>query len=516
MFEAAELGRKIDKEAYDARVPELRTELLRIQNQLKSEAPFSVVLVIGGVDGAGKGETVNTLHEWMDPRYLIAHAFGPRTDEERERPPTWRYWRALPPRGRIGVFFGSWYTEPIIRHVYGRCTDDELETQLGHIKDFEKMLVEDGTLVLKYWFHLSKSAQKKRLKSLSKDPKQSWRVGPTDWKHFGMYDDFIVTSERALRETSTAYAPWQVIEGADARYRHLTTGEHVLESLQTRLSLEPARLLERTQTTHPPPPLPRDGQPTILDAMDLSARLEKDAYEAQLLEWQGRLNRLSRKAQKAGATMLCVFEGQDAAGKGGAIRRITRALDARYYQVVQVAAPSDEEAAHHYLWRFWRQLPRAGHMTIFDRSWYGRVLVERVEGFATVAEWQRAYNEITEFEQLLSDSGIGLVKFWLQIDQDEQQKRFKQRANTSYKEFKITDEDYRNREKWPLYEDAVHEMVARTSSEFAPWTLVPANDKRYARIQVLKTTCAALEQCVKRATKRKHSQDKGKGKGKHK
>lgn len=513
MFETAELGRKLAKANYDERVPGLRTELLRAQNELYRDAPFSVVIVIAGVDGAGKGDTVNTLHEWMDARYLETHAFATPSDEERARPPMWRYWRALPPRGRIGIFFGSWYTQPILRRVFGETSTTEFESALSRIEQFESMLVADGTLVLKYWFHLSKKAQKERLRKLSKDAELSWRVGPEDWKHFERYDDFVRVSERALRETSTARAPWHVIEGADERYREVTTAEHILVSLRTKLDVPPSQA--RSPELHAGNSETGAGdQPTILSTLDLSARVEKDGYDDELLRLQGRLNRLSRKAQKFGASMVCVFEGPDAAGKGGAIRRITRALDARYYRVIPVAAPTDEERARHYLWRFWRHLPQRGRMVIFDRSWYGRVLVERVEGLARPEEWRRAYNEISEFEEHLTESAVGIVKFWLHIDQAEQARRFRERESTSYKEFKITAEDYRNRDKWPGYELAVHEMVERTSSAAAPWTLVAANDKRHARLTVLRTTCDALEACVERAKKsavKTHSKAKSGG-----
>lgn len=530
MFEAAELGRTLEQEEYDARVPELRTQLLAAQEELRKTAGFSVVIVIAGVDGAGKGDTVNTLHEWMDARYIQTHAFGAPSEEERERPAMWRFWRALPPKGRIGIFFGSWYTSPIIQHVYGKTSEAEFQAELRHIQDFERMLAQDGTLVLKYWFHLSKRAQKKRLKKLSNDPEESWRVGAEDWEHFERYDDFIATSERALRETSTGGAPWHVIEGAQARYRELTCGDHLLGNLRGRLQAQ----AESTQATRASQATPERkaktklgakqgskhkrvspaqvpaAERTVLDTIDLSLSLDEASYDKQLATWQSKLNRLSRKAAEAGATLLGVFEGADAAGKGGAIRRITRALDARYYQVIPIAAPNEEERAHHYLWRFWRHLPRAGHLLMFDRSWYGRVLVERVEGFASEDEWRRAYNEITEFEELLSEQGIGLVKFWLHIDQEEQARRFAERQKTSYKEFKITQEDLRNREKWPLYEAAVHEMVERTSTTAAPWNLIPANDKRYARIAVLQKVCAELERCVdaaKAGKKKKRKRD---------
>jgi polyphosphate kinase 2 (PPK2 family) len=385
-------------------------------------------------------------------------------------------------------------------------------------------------LVLKYWLHLSKRAQKRRLKKLSNDREQSWRVGPEDWEHFERYDDFITTSERALRETSLGAAPWHVIEGAQARYRELTCGEHLLQNLQARLQLtlastksaaakpvgakpvgaKPAAAAKPAPGSHPDDTArrqtkaapkakrakPAAAERTVLDAIDLSLSVDEVTYDKQLASWQSKLNQLSRKASEVGATVLGVFEGADAAGKGGAIRRLTRALDARYYQVIPIAAPSEEERSRHYLWRFWRHLPRAGHLLLFDRSWYGRVLVERVEGFATELEWRRAYNEINEFEERLSEHGIGLVKFWLHIDQQEQARRFAERQKIPFKEFKITQEDFRNREKWPLYEAAVHEMVERTSTTAAPWNLIPANDKRYARIAVLQKVCAELERSI--------------------
>jgi polyphosphate kinase 2 (PPK2 family) len=336
------------------------------------------------------------------------------------------------------------------------------------------------------------------LKKLSRDPELSFRVGPLDWKHFKMYDEFLIASERALSETSTEHASWEVVEGADARYRHLTTGEHLLGQLRSRLADEPRRRAQKLEEARPPAPVERRGQPTILDTLEQPPPIDEDTYEQRLLKWQGKLNQLSRKAQKAGATMLCVFEGPDAAGKGGAIRRVTRALDARYYHVVPIAAPTTEEKARHFLWRFWLKLPRRGRLVIFDRSWYGRVLVERVEGFASPREWQRGYAEIREFEELLVESGIGLVKCWLHIDPDEQARRFQEREKTSYKEFKITKEDYRNREKWPLYEDAVQEMIERTSTRSAPWTVVAANDKRHARLAVLERVCETLKDCIGR------------------
>ncbi|MBI3982057.1 MAG: polyphosphate:AMP phosphotransferase [Gemmatimonadetes bacterium] len=488
MFETAELNRKISKEVYDAEEPKLRTALLEAQERLKG-AKFSVIVVIGGVDGAGKGETINALHEWMDARYFDTHAFAAPSDEERERPPSWRFWRVLPAKGRVGIFFGSWYTDPILNRVFGETGKGAFEAALQRINGFEKMLVDDGTLLVKWWFHLSEKAQAKRLKSLEKDPATSWRVTKADWKHFKMYDKFRRVSERALRETSTGEAPWFVIEGVDHRYRTLTAGRDLLERLAARLDAGPKP---------PPTPPPRvQGDPkTILDTLDLSKKLSDNKYDRELERSQGRLNLLWRRVKADGRSAVLVFEGWDAAGKGGAIRRITPALDARDYHVISVAAPTDEEKARHYLWRFWRHLARAGRFTIFDRSWYGRVLVERVEGFAREEEWRRAYNEINQFEEQLTEHGIALIKYWLHIDADEQLRRFQGREQIAFKKYKITHEDYRNREKMHDYELAANEMIERSNTEDAPWVLVEANDKRHARIKILKTLCDRLEKTL--------------------
>ena len=311
-----------------------------------------------------------------------------------------------------------------------------------------------------------------------------------DWKHFKLYDKFRRVSERALRATSTGEAPWLVIEGTDKRYRSLTAARDLLD-----------RITQRLDGTAPPAPakkparLKRDPH-TILDTLDLSQQLTDKKYERDLERLQGRLNGLWRQAKADGRSAVLVFEGWDAAGKGGAIRRITPALDARDYQVISVAAPTDEEKARHYLWRFWRHLSRAGRATIFDRSWYGRVLVERVEGFAREEEWRRAYAEINHFEEQLAEHGIVLLKYWLHINADEQLRRFKEREGIAFKQYKITDEDYRNRAKTPDYELAANEMVERTDTEYAPWVLVEANDKRYARIKILRTLCAVLGKAV--------------------
>ena len=493
MFESAELGHTVDKKTYDAQVPPLREALLDVQYEVLNQAAFPVIILVGGVDGAGKGATVNLLNEWMDPRHIRVHALGEPTEDERMRPPMWRYWRALPPKGKTGMFFGSWYTEPIIRCAMDKADIDKLDAPLDEIRRFERMLIDEGALIVKLWFHLSKKEQKQRFRDLEKHAKTRWRVTDTDWEHHKRYNKFRKVSEHVLQTTSTASAPWIVVEGTDFRYRNLTTGNVLLEAMRKRLAgpAEPEALLAA------PLQAPIDGK-TVLASLDLSQEISKKHYEKELEQYQGRLNLLTRDPAFRKLSLIAVFEGRDAAGKGGSIRRVSSALDARQYHINPIAAPTEEERAQPYLWRFWRHIPRPGRVTIFDRSWYGRVLVERVDGLCSESDWMRAYGEINEFEDQLAAHGTVLVKFWLAISKDEQLKRFKAREQVPFKNFKITDDDWHNRDKWDQYTDAVCDMVDRTSTERAPWTLVEANDKYFARIKVLKTLCQRLETALKK------------------
>ncbi len=516
MFRTAELGQKVSKSEFNQREPLLRQALLEVQANLRVNSDFPVIILFGGVDGGGKGETVNLLNEWMDPRWLITRAYDEPSDEERDRPEYWRFWRDLPSKGHIGLFLSSWYSQPVLRRVYE--TDDQatFDDRLDRIRAFEKALADDGALILKFWMHLSHDAQKRRLKKLEKDPLTSWRVTRQDWEHWEIYDRFEAAAERTIMRTSTGTAPWTIIEGLDSNYRSLTVGGIVQKEISRHLEvISKKKILQKeleaqlTATTLEIKeadagssdagvdevatvltPLPGA---TLLSSLDMSLQLQKSDYKKQLKECQARLNQLHRKALKKKISTILLFEGPDAAGKGGAIRRITAALDARHYQVIPIAAPTDEERAHHYLWRFWRHLSRAGRINIFDRSWYGRVLVERVEGFASETEWKRAFAEINEFEEQLTDHGILLLKYWVHISKDEQLERFKAREQTPHKRWKLTEEDWRNREKWDDYESAVNDIVEHTSTHTAPWVLVEGNDKRFSRVKVISTFCDRLE-----------------------
>jgi len=512
MFRTAELGQKITKSEFKQWEPLMRQALLEVQADLRVSNGFPVIILFAGVDGGGKGDTVNLLNEWMDPRWLITRAYDEPSDEERDRPEYWRFWRDLPPNGHIGLFLSSWYSQPILHRVYEKIDAAIFDDRLDRILAFEKALADDGALILKFWMHLSHSAQKQRLKKLEKNPLTSWRVTQRDWDHWHIYDRFEEAAERTIMRTSTGHAAWTIVEGVDPCFRSLTVGEIVRDEIVKHLdeARKKALLLkelaaERKSHTAEQQPLgevtagadtptspPLKGT-TVLSSLDTSLHLSKSHYEKQLQKCQARLNQLHRKALKKKISTILIFEGPDAAGKGGAIRRVTAALDARHYQVLPIAAPTDEERAHHYLWRFWRHLARAGRINIFDRSWYGRVLVERVEGFASEDEWKRAFAEINEFEEQLTDHGILLLKYWVHITKDEQLERFKAREQTPHKRWKLTEEDWRNREKWDDYEWAVNDVIEHTSTHSAPWVLVEGNDKRFSRVKVISTFCDRLE-----------------------
>jgi len=532
MFETAELGRTVPKDVYKKSEPVLRQELLDLQTRLRKQGQSQVILVFAGVDGAGKGETVNVLNEWMDPRWLSTCAFDEPADLERERPEFWRYWLALPPRGRIGMFLSSWYHPVVLEQVYGGADEAALDQRLERISTFENELADDGAIILKFWMHLSRDAQKIRLKALEKDPLTRARVSERDWINWKKYDKFVAVAERVIMRTNSGKAPWNIVEGLDPNFRSLTVGTILRDTLsrrldeieiETKLKSElraktqaeisarvDARIEARTKKeSEAAQETPSDSEQngageetqdatpvTVLTHLDMSKSLDKSQYQKALRKLQAKLHELHLKARQAGVSTILVFEGPDASGKGGAIRRLTGAMEARNCQVHGFAAPTDEEKAQHHLWRFWRHLERAGRFTIFDRSWYGRVLVERVEGFATEDEWRRAYAEINDFEAQLIEHGTVLVKIWIHITKDEQLERFRLREVTPHKRWKLTEEDWRNREKWDEYELAVNDMVQYTSTSLAPWTLVEGNDKRFSRIKTLETVCNRLEQAL--------------------
>jgi polyphosphate:AMP phosphotransferase len=501
MFASAKIGRSLSKAAFKAAEPDLRTELLEAQIAVR-EADIPVYLIIAGMEGAGKGQVVNALDEWLDARGVNVYAFWDETDEEKYRPKAWRFWRVMPRRGDIGVFFGAWYQNGIEQRFAGKWTDADLDQCLRGVRELERMLIHDGAVIVKCWYHYSEKDQRNRLKALARSDRSRWKMLPKKSKFSEQYKRFEGIADLLVRATDIGRAPWHIIEATDPRYRDMTTGRILLNAMQE--ALAPQSDEEHEEKDAPSnnaanlvPDAP-EARITLLDRVDLTQTITRKQYRKRLRELQAELNDLAWKAYSAKIATVLVFEGVDAAGKGGAIRRVTQAVDSRLREVISIAAPTDEENAHHYLWRFWRHIPRGGRMTIFDRSWYGRVLVERVEGFTSRDNWARAYLEINDFEDQLTKAGVVVQKFWLQISKEEQLARFEARKQTPYKRYKITDEDWRNRERWVEYREAINEMLERTSSKDAPWNLIAGNDKRSARIQVLEIVTDALREALKK------------------
>ncbi len=494
MFEAAEVGRKLSKQDHAAAVPALRTGLLEAQRALR-QAGVPVIVVVSGADGAGKGETVNRLVEWLDPRGVETNVFGPLSDEERDRPPFWRFWRTLPAAGRIGIFFGSWYTDPIVRRAYRQIRPAEFDAHLERIAFFEQMLVADGALIVKFWLHLSKKAQRRRLEALEADRRTRWRVSRTDWKHFELFDRFRRICERALGRTDSGGAPWTVVEATDDRYREVTVASTLLAALRGRLAAQaPAGKAAATAKAAPAAKAERGG---VLDGVDLARRVSDREYDSRLREAAGPPEPAGAPGPRARPLDGGALRGL---GRGGQGRRHPAHHRGRRRAALPrgpIAAPTDEERAHHYLWRFWRHIPRAGfadhlrpHLVRPRAGRAGRGL--RPRGRSGGGPTSRS----TTSRSSSPSHGTLLLKFWLHVSPQEQLRRFKDRQRTAYKQHKITDEDWRNRKQWPAYEAAVNEMVVRTSTPDAPWTLVAGDDKRAARLTILATLVERLERVL--------------------
>lgn len=494
MLETLDLSLSLDKDTYKTQIKSLMQQL-RLLQQTCWESGLPFVIVLEGWAAAGKGNIVKIGADCMDPRGFQVHPIWPPTAEEKQYPFLWRFWQKLPGQGRVALFYHSWYTHVLEDRLFDRVPAEDVPTAMRHINAFERQLADDGVAIAKFWIHLSKKEMKKRLKKYADDPLEAWRVRPEDWQQQKNYQQYSDYAEEMLTYTSTGPAPWTLVEGDCSRWAELKVWTQVAATLTT--------ALDRQKITCVPPKLEPQthltpAEPDLLAQVDLKQNLSPEDYKQQLRETQIKLRELQLRIHEQQVPVLAIFEGWDAAGKGGAIKRLTATLDPRSYKVHPFAAPTDEEKAHHYLWRFWRRLPPAGQIGIFDRSWYGRVLVERVEGFASETEWRRAYQEINEFELQLTSAGYVLVKFWLHISQEEQLARFESRRDDPFKQHKLTDEDWRNREQWDLYYVTVNQMVQRTSTPQAPWHIIAGNHKYHARVQVVQTVTEAMERALKK------------------
>lgn len=488
MLEKIDLSKTMDKKEYKKRMEVLEPKLARLQRELKS-CNVPVMIVFEGFGGAGKGTQINHLIEPMDPRGFTVYSTQAETQEEQYHPFLWRFWNKTPEKGRIAIFDRSWYGKLLVERYEKKTHKKDIPGVLEDIENFEKQLTDDGTLLIKFFLAISEKEQGKRFDKLLSKEETSWRVSKADKDRNKHYEEYARMADEMLTRTDTEYAPWTIIEAHDERYAAVKILTTVVEAFE-----------ERYEKEQNPQPRQIDGKfgqndlkESVLKKVDLSKKLDRETYEKKLEELQKKLTLLHSEIYAKRIPVVLAFEGWDAGGKGGAIKRLTRALDPRGYTVNPTSSPNDIERAHHYLWRFWTKMPKDGHIAIFDRTWYGRVMVERIEGFCTTQEWQRAFKEMNQMEQQLVNHGAIVIKFWMHIDKEEQERRFKERQENPDKQWKITDEDWRNREKWELYEQAVDEMMVRTSTVNAPWVIVEGNDKLYARIKVLETVVDALE-----------------------
>ncbi len=539
MLDQIDLNRSISKREYKARLPELQAQLYTMEHALL-EARIPTLIILEGWAGTFKVDTLSVLLRRLDPRGLRVHAITPPRTYEMQYPWLHRFWLKIPSYGQMAIFDRSWYRQVLQEHTHthGKPASHHWRDLCDDIIAFERQLANDGAVILKFWLHISKKEQKHRLRKLQADTVTAWQVTDADLWQNQHYKQFGAAVEDLMARTNTPYAPWIVLPATDKRYEHITAFETMLGWLQARLgrtsfqvmpvttstndAFDPDDMSFHHSTTHaitednsslqrpappnlealqeqtppgePTPALIPQPAPGILQRTDLTKKTNEKKYERKLAQLQAKLHLLGFQVYQQKRPVVLVFEGWDAAGKGGLIQRITEKLDPRSYTVHSISAPSGDDQVRHYLYRFWRRLPPCGAIAIFDRSWYGRVMVERIEGFARPDEWQRAYIEINEFERQLTDFGTIVCKFWLHISPEEQLRRFEERQTIPYKAWKLTDEDWRNREKWPQYEQAADEMLLRTSTPAAPWTIVEADDKRFARLKTLRTLVKRLEQ----------------------
>ncbi len=472
-----------NKKELKEEIKNLEVRLEKIQRTCK-EKGIPIIIIMEGFSAAGKGAlTSRMIHPW-DPRGFYVETFKDVSEEENRYPFLWRFWQKIPAEGQIAVYHRAWYRD-VVSRTFGKKKAD-LQQYVDEINQFEKTLTDNGMIVVKFFACISKKEQKKRYEKLLADKKTAWRITPEDKKQNKKYDEYYELFDRLIDKTNTVRAPWYILDTSNYDSAVADMMKQLVNRLERELNREKFVSSETLAEVIEQP----------LSEVSLDKELTKEEYKEKLKTLQKRIQTLHNEIYDKKIPVIFAFEGWDAGGKGGAIKRLTEYMDPRGYVVHPVASPTKDEKAHHYLWRFWKNIPKNGHIAVFDRTWYGRVMVERLEGFCSENDWKRAYREMNQFEKTLTDYGAVVVKFWLQIDQDEQLNRFTARQENPEKQWKITEEDWRNREKWDQYEVAVNEMIARTNKPNAPWVIVEGNNKYYARIKVLETAVAAMEKAL--------------------
>ena len=480
-------AKKAESNRRKAEIKALREKLMARQQEIR-EKGLPIIVLVEGWATAGKGSLITELISELDPRFfnVVTPTITPEKDSR--YPFLYPYAKAIPENGKIMIYDAGWMEDCVRRLMRREITKDEYKKRVRAVNEFERQLRDGGYLILKLFLDIDQDEQRRRIREFRENIATEWRVSEEDlWQH-REYKLFREGYESFMEKTGKLI-PWHVLDGGKK-------SAAALEAL-TLLNDMVDKALERGRYVGKPfeEDFPLLDMPK-LSSVDLSPSLTDEEYREQLKKLQKRLGELHNVIYRKKIPVILCYEGWDAAGKGGNIRRIAKPLDPRGFDVMPIASPTPDELHRQYLWRFWKRLPRTGHICIFDRTWYGRVMVERLEGFCSEDDWKRAFNEMNEFERQLTDWGAVVLKFWIHIDQDTQLERFNDRQNTPEKQWKLTEEDWRNREKWPQYEEAIDEMLQKTSTENAPWFIIESNDKKYARIKTLKIVIDALEKAI--------------------
>lgn len=482
---------KPQDEQVKAKLKEAQEKLAGFQTRIK-EAKLPVMVIFEGWGAAGKGSVIGRVIKNIDPRFFKVRTLIAPTQEEKRYPFLRRYLMDIPEEGKFTFFDAYWMDEVTSSLEEGKSGEKEYKQRIQSINNAERSLTDNGYLVMKFFFHISRKEQKQRLEELMEDKNTRWRVDKHDQHENEHYDKYLKLYDQYLSDTNRPSAPWYIIDAKDRRWALLQVLNYLNQGIETALKNHEMAMPILQNV------FPLVQMPLLKDVSLQDKTLSEEEYDEKLEALQKELRELHNEVYRKKIPVIIAYEGWDAAGKGGNIKRITGALDPRGFEVHPIASPEPHEKARHFLWRFWTRLPKDGHIAIFDRTWYGRVMVERLEGFCSENDWQRAYNEMNEFEKELTDWGAVVIKFWVQIDKDTQLERFNDRQNTPEKQWKITDEDWRNREKWDQYEEAVNEMLQKTSTAFAPWYILESNDKKYARIKALETVIREIRKACKK------------------
>ncbi len=499
MLSKIDLNQTLDQKTYKAELKRLEVTLAELQRKIK-ELKIPVIIAIEGWSASGKGNLISRIVYPLDPREFNVYTMSKVTEDAQMRPFLWSFWTKTPLKGRMTIYDKTWHRValPFLGTAWQLKTK-EREGFYYDINQFEKQLYDDGTLLIKLFLHIGKDEQKKRFRELEKKADTKWRVNEKDWEQNENYEKCLKVFENMIQQTNSGESQWSVIEANDRRFAIIKAYKVIISKIKAEIEI---RLMEQEIKKHEIKAVATDSSEmpsaiSILSSIDLDKTISDEEYKEKIKFYQKKISDIGYKLYTKRRSVVMVYEGWDAAGKGGNIKRLTEELDPRGYEVVPIAKPTQEELDHHYLWRFFNKMPKDGHIGIFDRSWYGRVLVERLEGFCSTKSWQHAYKEINDMELHLSNHGVIIFKFWFQIDKETQLKRFTDRENDSNKSYKMTDEDWRNREKWDLYEKAIDEMLFKTNTSYAPWVIIESNNKKYARIKVLEIVTGELEKALK-------------------